>query len=55
MTNTVTKEVYESALETNADQCAVIEELQNEIEKLTEANQRLKRIIRLILNKTDRP
>ena len=55
MNNTVSREVYEAALETNADQSAVIEELQNEIEKQVEANQRLKRIIRLILNKTDQP
>lgn len=54
MNNTVSREVYEAALETNADQCAIIEELQNEIEKQEQTILRLKEMINLIVNKTSR-
>ena len=51
MHNTVSREVYEAALETQYDLQHLIEELTDEVERLQNKNQKLKDAIILILNK----
>lgn len=49
MDNTVSREVYEAALETQGDLQHIIDELTDEVERLQNKNQKLKDAIILIL------
>lgn len=50
--NTVSREVYESALMTQDDMQHIIDELADEVERLQEQNDRLKKILGLVINRT---
>lgn len=52
MSNTVSREVYEAALQTMDDQQAIIEELSDEINRINEQCDRLKRILSLVINRS---